>query len=903
MANGISRRSLLGGLVLVGSGTGGPVFAQLSPDSNVVRKARLEALRGMSWDRAARDRAMRRARPRVEIIDYVDMFMNRADRIKPAKPLTPAETQKALAAVEAALDFCIARKFDAPALPVINDRFQIFFVEELGTASGAYGYANEDVATLLAPFVTPFVPAGSHIGYSASHFRDPYCNHPWSDRVPVAHEIFHAVDGAMRTNDGDHIGGWWGEGLTDALAQAALAKTGYNMLSQLKAGEREHGKHIGMRPYDVPLALPYGEGRKRPPPATRPAWTRVSPATCGKGAPAEVPADTPAHVAAFWRSNATYFTQSFWRFLFHERAGRDNSAAGGKAAVDDYRLVHYLKRLQLEQRDIDAAAGNPDMDAGVALLDRFIRTHHDAYKAAGLYRALPAFIAHWVEWPDQVIKSRAGNLAHPKWIHAMFPDGVPLLEIGEQQDIDHVIRNIQPLAARAIRFKLPYLITSPEAYPRVTISVTALNGGAEAIDNIHVGVRGQCLAHLQSQPVTGGSGRTRRWIMVDARPLMRAAVNGESILTFTNCAPKAVKTRPVSIRVTVALEIGSATGQLFYTPTIRVNNKGQEVRPPRSNAPPMGKKTPTLSTARGTDEIEISVIQDERIAKAQFAAGAMAGSLGMVEERLTDATERKISPAEMTVMLQQAANPSNLSGLVIKLTFPRIEAGHRGPVSGGRATATWLEPRYPPLQIDGLDGQVSMETDAVDIQIISATEGAFIGTYRADFSKSSLDSGKEFGGVVSGAFSIGIAHDEAKGDVLPTDPAAMVPTDFFHKMSLAGMSGDMMVEALGKIHSEAGEGRAESGAAGAGGAGDDAFGSGASSPGRGRVATVPDDAAIEACAKDVTRLDLDKALRHLHGDLARDNPALLRQMREAYLANWEETRRLICLWKSTGAVP
>lgn len=899
----LSRRSILGGLTVVGSGAGGPVFAQLSPDSEVVRAARLRALRGMTWDRAARDRAMRRPKPRVEIVDYIDMFLNKAERARPAKPLTASETQRALSAIEAALDFCIARKFDAPNLPVISDRFQVFFVEELGTASGAYGFGKDDVATLLAPYVAPFVPEGSHLGYSASDFRNPYCNHPWGDRIPLAHEIFHAVDGAMRTNDGDHIGGWWGEGLTDALAQAALAKLGYNPLSELKAGAREHGKQIGMRPYDVPLALPYGETQLRPPPATRPVWTRASPATCKKAEAAAVPPDNADTIAAFWRSNATYFTQSFWRFLFHERAARDNSSEGGKAIVDDYRLVHRLKRLQLEQRDIDEAKGNPDMDPGIALLDRFIRKHHDAYKAAGLYRAFPAFIAHWVEWPDQVIKSRAGNLAHPKWLDAMFLEGAPLLEIGEQQDIDHSIRNLRPLAARAIRFKLPYLITSPEAYPRVTISVTAINGGPDAIDNIHVGVRGQCLPHIQSQPTTGGSGRTRRWMMVDARPLMRSAVNGESILTFINCAPKAAKTRPVSIRVTVALEIGSAMGQLFYAPTTRVNEKGQEVRPPRSNAPPMGKKTPTLSTARGTEEIEISINQDERIAKAQFAAGTLAGSLGMEEERLTDATEKKVSPAEMMVMLQQAATPSTLSGLIIKLTFPRIEAGHRGPVSGARATATWFEPRYPPLRISGLDGQVSMETDAVQIQIISATEGAFIGTYRADFSKSSRDSEREFGGVVSGAFSIGIAHDEAKPDVMPIDPAAMVPTDFFHKMSMAGMSGDLMVEALGKMHREAAEGRDQPGTAGGSAGNGGGSASGGSSPASSRIAGAPDDAAIEACAKDVTRLDLDRALRHLHGDLARENPSLLRTMREAYLADWEGTKRLICLWKVTGAIP
>lgn len=897
MNGDFDRRAVLGGLAAIMAGGG--AFAARAADLTAEQKKAiaegiaegLKKLSGMSWDRGKRDSLFRSGRASVEIVDFARIRMDNLDRTPPEKPISYEELAIIRETVEASLKYYHARGLDAPMLPVLDGKFVVFFVDDLGVASGMTGEAiGLDEPWFAAVRGGPYVPKGIHILYNTNDFRDYYKEHPWSRQIPIAHEIVHAIDAQMRERDGEDVGGWVGEGLTDALAQASLKSLGYDPLKALKAGARAHGKSIGLRPYDFPLALRFGPGRDLP--ARRPPWTRR---------PEQKEADTPDHVAGFWQTNATYFTQSFWRFLFHEHAGRDNKDGGGKL-VDDYRLCQKFKRMQLTDDDVAKAKANVDMDAGIPLLDRFLRKHHPCYMPTGLYGAFPAFIAHFVEWPDQVIGSRQGVMAHPQWIHGLFMEGAPLLSISEHEGIDHVFNRVRPMAARALRFKLPPLFVLEEGYPRVTISVTALDGGPDAIDNIRVGVRGQCLANFQSQRTEGGSGRTRRWMMVDVRPLMHAAVNGESILTFINCAPDACKTRPLSIRVSVVLEVARANGQLFYTPKPTINAKGQEVTPPRSASPAMGKQTPTLSTGRGIEGIEIGISQDEDMSKLTQAIGHVPGSMGMFAERKTDSTAKPMSPEEAVALTQLLVAPRGLSQLGLRLSFPRVEAGHRGAVAGGTAIATWFEPRYQPF---GIGGQVTMETDKVDIRIVSSTEGALIGTFKADFGQSSLDYDKEFGGVVTGNFSVGIAVDEKQDQVMPVDPSALVNTDFFHLSSMSGMTGERMIEALGVLRETTGDGDAGGPAGNAGGQdGQD----NQDNPAQGdaadfRVAGAPSPDEIEACATTITRLDLDRALRHLHGDLASQSPDIARQLRETYLADWENTKRLLCLWKVTGTVP
>lgn len=891
MTNRIDRRVMLGGAAATLCGVAAPISR--ATQKEVDYTPYLEKLRGMTWDRRTRDNLYQSRRASVETIDYAGIFMDNREWAPPKPTLTYPELAIIRQSAEAALKWYHSRGFDVPLIPVLGGKFVIFFAHDLDGSSGMTGEAIGVVPFLKRAFMAPYVPKGCHILYNAAHFRNYYPDHPWSRQLTIAHEIVHAIDAEMRKRDGDDVGGWVGEGLSDALAQAAVKSIGYDPMAALQPGKREHGKNIGLRPYDYPLALNFASGRALP--VSRPAWTSADPKQ----------KDTPGHVAAFWQKNATYFTQSFWRFLFHEHAGRDNTAEGGKQVTDDYKLCSKFKRLQLTDDDVAKATGNIDMDGGVALLDRFIRRHHPAYMAAGLYRAFPAFIAHFVEWPDQVIRSRRGIMAHPKWIEGMFHEGAQLLPITEFEGIDHVIREVRPLAARAIRFKLPPLITSDEGYPRVSISVTALNGGPDAIDNIHLGVRGQCLANHLSQRSQGGSGRTRRWTMVDVRPLMHAAVNGESILTFINCAPDACKSRPVSIRVSVVAEMAQGSGQLFYAPKPRLNQQGQEVTPPRSTSPAMGKRTPALPTLRGSEEIEIAILQDEALSKLTQGIARTPGALGMVAERETDSTAKATTPEELVALTQQLAMPSGLSQLTIRLAFPRVEPGHRGAVHGGKAIASWFEPRYPQLKLVGLGGQVTMETDRLEVTIVSSTEGALIGTFKADFGSGTLDPEQEFGGVVTGNFSVGVALDDNHPKVMPVDPAALVNTDFFHAMSMSGMTGEQMIEALGKLRES--DGDSDSGTDGPA-AGETSGGqeqddrSGKSNP-PAVAPSVPSQGAIDACARTVTKRDLDQALRHLHGDLAKQNPDIARQLRETYLADWENTKRLICLWKATGAVP
>lgn len=214
-----------------------------------------------------------------------------------------------------------------------------------------------------------------------------------------------------------------------------------------------------------------------------------------------------------------------------------------------------FRRTAMLTRDHKAAESNHVwMDAGVPLLDRFLKSHpHPAWGASGLHRALPAFIAHFVEWPDQILKSRKGYCRHKEWIDALFMSGAPLFEIGPGQDIDAPLGHIQPLAARAIRFALPPIDPAGTRYPRVTITLIAEDGPGDAIDHLHVGLRGNVLGNLLAQPGRYGRGRVRRWFNVDARPLMRSATNGETVLTISNVAPDAVRSKPLKVRLHVAV--------------------------------------------------------------------------------------------------------------------------------------------------------------------------------------------------------------------------------------------------------------------------------------------------------------------------------------------------------------
>jgi hypothetical protein len=679
------------------------------------------------------------------------------------------------------------------------------------------------------------------------------------------------------------VKGWCGEGSTHAIAQFALRRIGYDPVKGYASGVRNVVKDIGLRPYDVTLSLSEVPGRI---PDFLAAEVR------------EAGGKESERAKSFWEQNATYLTCSFWRFLFEEEApvrlsGPARRGAPGPTAPGDFELFAPFRAFAMTGEDRARAGANSRwIDPVIALLDRFLKSRHPVWGVTGLYRAFPAFIAHFVEWPDQIAKSRKGFLAHDKWLDGMFMDGVPLLEIAPGQDIIHEPAIIPPYAARALRFKLPRIEGMPESllgteYPRVTITVTTLNGPRDAIDHIHLGLRGGVLGNVYSQAVRSGAGRVRRWANIDARALFPGRTDGESVLTIINSAPKPEAGRPIKVRVHIALQVVDSSGQCSYHPLPVPGPNGQMVTIPSSVSPPTGRKVPTLAVERGIDDVEITIVQDADLVELIGMSVMNGTGSGMEVQRESERGPTGLAapdPAKIQALAARASNLSTKRGLMITLTLPRVEPGTVGPVSGARVRAEWIDPAYNAFAQFGVSNTVSIATDAVEAVLTANSEGTLVGTYAANFDAASDNADRIFRGRVSGNFSTGVVKDEAQEAELPEEKFAMVPTDFFIGMARAGMDLASMMPMLESAMSAAAEGGDGSAAAGA----DD---DGAASPGslvagQGPDCTFADEAEM--------RSYLDRYLRKLRESspaITQDN---LREMRSALLQNPETTRDLLC---------
>ena len=579
MDAGLDRRRMLG---LLGAGTALSVLP-----FSALRASTGEPLRDLRWDKARATASWTgRGGPAFVVHDNKAMYWGGAravDYLRPAlsEPLTAAERADILAALSASSAYLRERGLWAPMLPQDESgAFHIFYVVPPAGVNGGNGpgagevinefgvdgfvrnrlvtrdilqYSPEELAA-NPDKVARHVPDGNHIMLSGpllrAYRKPPDNDHWWAPMVTIAHELVHAIDlYAPGMTGWGEIKGWCGEGSTHAIGQFALRRMGYDPVKGYATGVRNIIKDIGLRPYDVTLSLSDVPGRI---PEFLAAEVR------------EAGGKESKRATSFWEENATYLTCSFWRFLFREEApvrlsGPARRGAPAPTAPGDFELFAAFRSFVMTGDDRARAGANSRwIDPVVPLLDRFLKARHPVWGVTGLYRAFPAFIAHFVEWPDQVAKSRKGFLAHDKWLGGMFMDGVPLLEIAPGQDIIHEPAIIPPFAARALRFKLPRIEGMPETllgteYPKVTITVTALNGPRNAIDHIHLGLRGGVLGNVYSQAVRSGAGRVRRWVNIDARPLFPSRTEEESVLTIINSSPSPETGRPLKVRVHIAL--------------------------------------------------------------------------------------------------------------------------------------------------------------------------------------------------------------------------------------------------------------------------------------------------------------------------------------------------------------
>ncbi len=925
----LTRRRMLGWL---GAGSalsllpGGPARADRSTE-----------LRNLRWDqRLAEENWRRKGGPLWVVHDDVPMYWG-GGRALPYRrpgltaPLTAAERGEIQASLSAASAYFKGRGLWTPKLPLGDgNAFHIFYVDAPegvmgGTGHGAGDPLNEfgigrklrNEAIKWEVFLSDpeklktkpdtterEVPDGVHLMMSGPMLRvyrqPPHNDHPWAPQQTLAHEMIHAIDQyAPGMTTWGKVMGWCGEGSTHAIAQFALRKLGHDPVKSYTKGIRNVLKDIGARPYDVTLTLSEVPGRI---PEFLAEETRAN----GE--------KESERAKRFWTENATYLTCSFWRFLMQEEApvrrvsapllpqGQvapylPGQAARGPAPTvpGDFEMFAPFRSFRMIGEDRARAAANKRwIDPVLTLLDRFLRTHpHPVWGATGLYRSFPAFIAHFVEWPDQIAKSRKGYLAHDKWLGALFMDGVPLLEIGPGQDIVHEPAMIPPLAARALRFKVPAIegMTADlleNDYPMVTITVTALNGPADAIDHIHVGLRGGVLANHLSQPVRSGQGRVRRWINVDARPLFRGRTRGETVLTLINSAPRPEQGRPLKLRVHIAVQVGSANGQCSYHPLPVPNQNGHMVTIPSSVSPPTGRQAPTLAVERGIDDIEISIVQDADLVELIGIASLSSTGTGLEIQRDSDGRAAGLASVDTAGLQARAARVATVttkSRLIITLLLPRVEPGTLGAVSGARVRAEWIDPAYRPYASLGVPEAVSMETDAVQVMLTSNSEGSLIGTYAANFDAASDNPDRAFRGRISGKFSMGIVKDEAGADgELPKDKTAIMPTDFFIAAARAGfdaaMIGRMLDQAASGAAGGAGEAEPDSGDAG------QRNDQGSSQLLGTRPCTFRDEAEV--------REYLDLFLKRNLAGAPGVSPAHLAELRRSYLQDPQGLRMMLC---------
>lgn len=908
----LTRRTLLAAL---GAMTAGAPRLSSAQESEAVN-AMMATLRSLRWDRREAERLWRQpGGPRFEVIDYVDMtfggkvyrrpvplYGNLSESAARGVSLTyeqVAEVREVLGAISV---YFRNKGMAAPMLPMANDKFYVFVVGDMGDIAGATGDASglkppaptDPMAQLTPgppPVMPPTVPYGVHLMLSATNYFTPLEHHPWATKITVAHELVHAMDRYMvvsgeRAGSLDNVGNWWGEGNVDTAPQYSLKALGYDPEVTLKGGERNHAKNIGMRPYDYPLTL-------KGVPDRLPDWVL-------RGRPDIGPGDVVAAAASFYKYNATYFTASFWRFLMKEEAPV-GSGRGGAPVPGDFELFAALREVVLTSTDIAKAAQNPDwMDNGVPALDSFLRSRHPTWGATGLYRAYPAFIAHWVEWPDQTLKSRKGLLAHPQWIDAMFMDGVEKHDIGIDVDIT-VELTVLPLAAKAIRFEIPQLGPTPQDYPPVTITVSIVDDGgqANAIDNIHVGLRGQCLGNGLSQPSPSRGKRVRRWASVKATPLKRRPVNDETILSFINVAPDPTSTRPVRIRVQVGLQVASTTGQVSYHPKPVETANGTIALPP-SRSPKAPDVAPLVPIEFAAEETRVVLMKDADLVRMLNDALDINDASAIARDRDDGPANRQSAAANVMGAMSGAPfmpGSGSISDLApslmatvktrpfeIILTIPKIQPGYVGSVSGGHVVAEWYESAYERFAEYGVSTSVELETDAVQVQITSSGDGVILGRFTADFDRGSQNTEATFRGRIEGKFSLGIANDEAAGDQqMPTDPSAAVPTDFFISAARAGMNTQDMAEFF---RLQAAEMQA----------------SGGSGPptSRPNVGGARGQAGVlDPGSCRVTRAEFDAWFEDLYGSQPMFTPAQRLEMKNQFLSAWEFTEQMICASRAT----
>ena len=604
--------------------------------------------------------------------------------------------------------------------------------------------------------------------FAKAYYDDPDVtsgDHPHKSKITAVHELFHAIavsaEGRWPANGGERPE-WVSEGITDAIAHYALQDLGIDPRDYLKPGKLALGKSIGLRPYDYPLdlrALPQGD-----------TWMTAKNGLLGQDS----------------RKQFAYMTSSLWRYLLKEETGRQPDWSQTRA------LLGYDLTAEHQAQPYPA----------IAWLDSWLKSSHPVWRGLGLRRALPAFLAHFAQWPDEVMRSRRGIYKHGTgtrrtWLGAMFTDGCTLATIEPGRDQAKIDLPIRALAGRCVLLRVPGLPAGSWPLVSVTARVKpgATTSGSEPqlIQQVQLGLRGRNPGQ-PLEPEKTDDGTVLRWPKLIVDPTS-PDTEEEAVLIFSNVAIEAAKTKPVDVELTFTVARTVVRSAVQHDPKTQELPDGRRLDPPPTKPKKAQKTTRAGMTPRRADGIEIALpLGDDsaRVALIGDAAMAALGAAGIGVQRRddygTEARWRDVAAQEGQSVIAAMQAGADIDGATVTVKLPPVPRGTVGPIRGARVHIEWTDRSYRRL---GLSEAISAETEQVQVILTVNDYSAVIGRFRARFDALPDDPEREWSGTLEGEFVMPLAIDETAQPVPREDPLDLFSADFFIAAARSGQAVDV----------------------------------------------------------------------------------------------------------------
>ncbi len=684
----------------------------------------------------------------------------------------PAERISAdqLRGLEAAASLAASRmrglKLRAPKMKVVDGRYRMLLARDLGDAAASYGPGLEDVSLAQRTEIFRAADINSWPGWDyflrLSELEGMGENRDWSIyrekiAVSLAHEIFHGVQASypplsVRADRFARERDWVLEALPDAIAPWSirglrfLGNPVFQFPTRLRSGNERYGKVLGLRPYDYPLDL-----------ELLPDYLKIKPGLSRDQR----------------RQLAGYMTNAFWRWLFEDKASAGSEWRALPALMGQRRSGRNPREELLNWTDAAVRAALPTF--------------------SGLHRALPAFIAERVEYPDQVVGSRKGVFEHPFWLEYMFQDGCPLITLDEQQSTQRVDLTILPLAAKCLRVYWTGARLPDSGAPVAVITATPLQAQdvALAMDSLHLGHHGSAEGLLASYTDKATGSRVRAFHPLDLDPLLAAPTRGELVLNFTNVARDPLR----SVRQRYRIEIVVASSQVQGSVTQPADPEAEPPRP-ASTGKARGKRRSGGAVGgalQHSDDGSVSIGSADTGFAADELQDCLNGSLkqassatlGLIQKRRDKPVSGTPPPscAVFQKMLSPAFAAQHRGVLDAQLNLPRIATGTTGAVRGAQLQVSWHDPALP----EPHDRTVSASTELVNVTLTEATVSYVRGAYAARFvaDQHGID------GTVSGDFVFPRA-DTGRLEAGSEEPLDYLSSDALLAFHYAGLSGESL---------------------------------------------------------------------------------------------------------------